>query len=157
AGEPVAVAGPRQGALLALLLCRATGVVSRDQLIDELLSDQPDGSAEPILRVQISRLRKVLADGDAAPRLIARRPGYSLRVEDGELDLQVFEQQVAAGQHALEHGDPGRAAVLLREAESLWRGRPLADLEFERFARFEIQRLEASPLLPRQDPAPAPL
>src|SRR5262249_53380604 len=51
-----------------------------------------------------------------------------------------------AGQHALEHGDPGRAAVLLREAESLWRGRPLADLEFERFARFEIQRLEAFPL-----------
>jgi ABC-type transport system substrate-binding protein/streptogramin lyase len=55
----------------------------------------------------------------------------------------VFEQRVAAGQHALEHGDPGLAAVLLREAESLWRGRPLADLEFERFARFEVQRLEA--------------
>jgi len=32
--------------------------------------------------------------------------------------------------------------VLLREAESLWRGRPLADLEFEPFARFESQRLE---------------
>src|SRR6516162_4069448 len=142
-GAPVRVGGPRQRALLALLLCHANRVVSRDQLIDELLSDQPDGSAEPILRVQISRLRKVLADGDAAPRLIARPPGYSLRVEDGELDLQVFEQRVAAGRQELEHGDPGRAAVLLREAESLWRGRPLADLEFERFARFEIQRLEA--------------
>jgi DNA-binding SARP family transcriptional activator len=58
-----------------------------------------------------------------------------LRVEDDELDLHAFE-------HALEHGDPGRAAVLLREAESLWRGRPLADLEFEPFARFESQRLE---------------
>jgi len=150
-GAPVRVGGPRQRALLALLLCHANRVVSRDQLIDELLSDQPDGSAEPILRVQISRLRKVLADGDAAPRLIARPPGYSLRVEDGELDLQVFEQHVAVGQHALEHGDPGRAAVLLREAESLWRGRPLADLEFERFARFEIQRLEAFRLLAVED------
>ena len=142
-GAPVRVGGPRQRALLALLLCHANRVVSRDQLIDELLGDQPDGSAEPILRVQISRLRKVLADGDAAPRLIARPPGYSLRVEDGELDLQVFEQRVTDGRRALEQGDPGRAAVLLREAESLWRGRPLADLEFERFARFEIQRLEA--------------
>src|SRR5262249_59488696 len=118
-------------------------VVTRDEWMDELLRDQPDGSAEPILRVQISRLRKVLADGDAAPRLIARPPGYSLRVEDGELDLQVFEQQVAAGRDALEQGDPGRAAVLLRKAESLWRGRPLADLEFERFARVAIQRLAA--------------
>src|SRR6516225_8968853 len=150
-GAPVRVGGPRQRALLALLLCHANRVVSRDQLIDELLSDQPDGSAEPMLRVQISRLRKVLADGDVAPRLIARPPGYSLRVEDGELDLQVFEQRVTDGRHALEHGDPGRAAVLLREAESLWRGRPLADLEFERFARFEIQRLEAFRLLAVED------
>jgi DNA-binding SARP family transcriptional activator len=30
----------------------------------------------------------------------------------------------------------------LREAELLWRGRPLADLEFEPFAQFEVQRLE---------------
>jgi ABC-type transport system substrate-binding protein/DNA-binding SARP family transcriptional activator len=156
-GAPVRVGGPRQRALLALLLCHANRVVSRDQLIDELLSDQPDGSAEPMLRVQISRLRKVLADGDAAPRLIARPPGYSLRVEDGELDLQVFEQRVAAGRHALEHGDPGRAAVLLGEAESLWRGRPLADLEFERFARFEIQRLEACRLAAVEDQVEAEL
>jgi DNA-binding SARP family transcriptional activator len=150
-GAPVRVGGPRQRALLALLLCHANRVISRDQLIDELLSGQPDGSAEPMLRVQISRLRKTLADGDGQPRLLARPPGYSLRVEEGELDLQVFEQRVAAGRHALEHGDPGRAAVLLREAESLWRGRPLADLEFERFARFEIQRLEACRLAAVED------
>ena len=42
---------------------------------------------------------------------------------------------MAEGRQALEHGDPRQAAVLLREAESLWRGRPLADLEFEPFAR----------------------
>jgi DNA-binding SARP family transcriptional activator len=35
----------------------------------------------------------------------------------------------------------------LREAEALWRGRPLADLELEPFARFEIQRLEELRLL----------
>jgi DNA-binding SARP family transcriptional activator len=82
-GAPVRVGGPRQRALLALLLCHANRVVSRDQLIDELLSDQPDGSAEPMLRVQISRLRKVLADGDAAPqtdrppaRVLAPRRGW---------------------------------------------------------------------------------
>ena len=36
---------------------------------------------------------------------------------------------------------------MLREAESLWRGRPMADLEFEPFARLEVQRLEELRLL----------
>ena len=142
-GVPVHVGGPRQRALLAVLLCNANMVVSRDHLIEELLSDQPAGSAERMLRVQVSRLRKVLAGGDGQPRLLARPPGYLLRVEDGELDLHAFEQRVAAGRRAIEDRDPGLAAALLREAESLWRGRPLADLEFESFARFEVGRLEA--------------
>jgi len=150
-GAVVRVGGPKQRALLALLLCHANRVVSRDQLIDELLGDQPGGSAEPVLHVQISRLRKALADGDPQPRLLARPPGYVLRVEDGELDLHAFEQQVAAGRRALEQEDPGRAAVLLRAAESLWHGRPLADLEFEPFARFEVQRLEACRLAAVED------
>lgn len=150
-GALVRVGGPKQRALLALLLCNANRVVSRDQLIDELLADQSAGSAEPVLHVQISRLRKALADGDPQPRLLARPPGYLLRVEDGELDLHAFEQRVAEGRHALENGDLGRAAALLREAESLWRGRPLADLEFEPFARFEAQRLEACRLAAVED------
>ena len=99
-----------------------------------------------MLRVQVSRLRKALGDGNGngngQPRLLVRPPGYLLRVEDGELDLQAFEQQVAAGRQALADGDPAQAAALLREAESLWRGRPLADLEFESFARLEVRRLE---------------
>ena len=142
-GAPVRVGGPKQRALLALLLCNANRVISRDQLTDELLRDQPAGSAEHVLHVQVSRLRKALADGDPRPRLLARAPGYLLRVEDGELDLHTFDRRVADGRQAFEQGDPGRAAVLLREAESLWHGRPLADLEFEPFARFEVQRLEA--------------
>jgi DNA-binding SARP family transcriptional activator len=150
-GAPVRVGGPKQRALLALLLCHANRVVSRDQLIDELLRDQPTGSAEPVLHVQISRLRKALADGDPQPRLLARPPGYLLRVEDGELDLDAFEQRVADLRHTLELGDPGLAAVLLREAESLWRGRPLADLEFEPFARLGVQRLEACRLVAVED------
>jgi DNA-binding SARP family transcriptional activator/tetratricopeptide (TPR) repeat protein len=150
-GSLVPVGGPRQRALLALLLCHANRVVSRDQLVDELLGDQPAESAERMLRVQISRLRKALADGGGAPRVLARPPGYLLRVEPGELDLDVFEQRVATGRDALGGGDLGQAAVLLRGAESLWRGRPLADLEFEPFARFEIQRLQAQRLLAAED------
>ena len=141
-GAAVRVGGPRQRALLGLLLCHANRVVSRDQLIEELLGDQPAATADRMLRVQVSRLRKALDDGNGQPRLQARPPGYLLRVGDGELDLHAFEQQIMAGRQALADGDPARAAGLLREAESLWRGRPLADLEFESFARLEVRRLE---------------
>ena len=138
----VPVGGPRQRALLSLLLCNANRVVSRDRLLDELLGGQPADSAERLLRVQVSRLRKALAvDGDG-PRLIARPPGYLLRVEECELDLHEFERLLSAGREALQRGDPERASRILREAESLWRGRPLADLEFEPFARLEVERLE---------------
>jgi DNA-binding SARP family transcriptional activator len=156
-GTLVHVGGPRQRALLALLLCHANRVVSRDELIEELLAGQPPGSAGRMLQVQISRLRQALADGDGQPRVVARPPGYLLRVEDGELDLHAFEQRVAAGRAALEQGDPGQAAVLLAEAESLWRGRLLADLEFESFARVEIQRLNADRLAAAEDRVEAQL
>jgi DNA-binding SARP family transcriptional activator/tetratricopeptide (TPR) repeat protein len=156
-GTLLRVGGPRQRALLAVLLCHANRVVSRDQLLEELLGDQPPGSAERMLRVQVSRLRTALAGGGGPPRVLARPPGYLLRVEPGELDLEVFEQRVAAGRDALGRGDPGRAAALLGAAESLWRGRPLADLEFEPFARFEIQRLAELRLLAAEDRVEAEL
>jgi WD40 repeat protein/DNA-binding SARP family transcriptional activator len=156
-GAVVGVGGPRQRALLALLLCNANRVLSRDQLIDELLADQSARSLERMLRVQVSRLRKALADGEAQPRLIARAPGYLLRVEPGELDLERFEGLSREGRAALERGDAARAAELLRKAEELWRGRPLADLEFEPFARFEVQRLEELRQLALEDRVDAEL
>jgi DNA-binding SARP family transcriptional activator len=64
-GALVGIGGPRQRALLALLLCNANRVLSRDELIDELLADQSARSLERMLRVQVSRLRKALADGEA--------------------------------------------------------------------------------------------
>ena len=52
-----------------------------------------------------------------------------LRVDPGELDLHAVEALVREGQAALQQDDHGQAATLLRAADSLWRGRPLADLE----------------------------
>jgi WD40 repeat protein/DNA-binding SARP family transcriptional activator len=142
-GAPVAVGGPKQRALLALLLMRANRVVSRERLIGELFAEQSLNTADHALRNQVSRLRKVLAPAAAdEPRLVARPPGYLLRVEPGELDLEHFEQLVEAGREALAAGDAAAAAESLRAAERLWEGRPLADLEFEPFAQVEVERLE---------------
>jgi WD40 repeat protein/DNA-binding SARP family transcriptional activator len=138
-GESVRIGGPRLRALLALLLLSANRVVSRDRLLDELARDE--AAADRQLRVQVSRLRKALAlDGE--PRLVAQPPGYLLRVEPGELDLERFEQLVAEARSAVGEDDLARGVELLEKALALWRGRPLADLEFEPFARLEVERLE---------------
>jgi peptide/nickel transport system substrate-binding protein len=135
--------GPRQRALLALLLLSANRAISRDRLIEELMLDPPGEKAARALTVQVSRLRKALGSIDGSdPRLVASPPGYMLRVKPGELDLDTFEQLLADGRSALEGGDPAGAAAAFREAEAVWRGRPLADLEFEPFARLEVERLE---------------
>ena len=142
-GVAVPVGGPRQRALLAMSLLSANQVVSRDRLIDEVSGDAAADTADHTLRVQVSRLRKVLNGRDGVgERLVSRPPGYLFRVEPGELDLQVFEKRLGEGRVAVGEGELERAAALLRDAESVWRGRPLADLEFERFARIEVERLE---------------
>src|SRR5207247_704030 len=68
---PLWLGGPRQRALLALLLLDANKVVSRDRLIDELFSGQDSRSADGTLRVQMSRLRAVLGISDG--ELIVRQ------------------------------------------------------------------------------------
>ena len=142
-GDRLALGGPKQRALLAILLLNAGQVVSRDRLIEELWADEPPAAARHALEVHVSRLRKALgADGSEGPALLTRSPGYVLNVEPGQLDLQRFERLLADGRQALADGDPARSARALRAAQGLWRGRPLADLEFEPFARVDIERRE---------------
>jgi WD40 repeat protein/DNA-binding SARP family transcriptional activator len=142
-GEPVALGGPKQRALLALLLLDANRVVSRDRLVAELFPEQSVNSADHALRNHVSRLRRVFAPVRSdEPRIAARAPGYLIRVEPGELDLERFEHLVSEGREALGAGHTTAAAALLRSAEQLWEGRPFADLEFEPFGRLEVERLE---------------
>jgi YVTN family beta-propeller protein len=139
--KSLSLGGPRQRALLALLLLDANQVVSRDHLIDELFPGQDSRSADGTLRVQMSRLRAVLGirDGEL---LLRQPPGYTLQVARDMLDLLTFERLAAEGHAAFESGDQQGAAATLRKAESLWRGRPLADVEFGGSARVKIDRLE---------------
>src|SRR4029453_155341 len=113
-GVAVPIGGPKQRALLALLLLSANRVVSRKDLVEELFADQSVNSADHALRNHVSRLRKVLSPVTGGePRLAARARGYLLRVEPGELDLERFELLVAEGREALDAGDAETAARML--------------------------------------------
>jgi DNA-binding SARP family transcriptional activator len=139
ADGPVPVRGPKQRALLALLLLHANEAVSRERLIDQLWGEHPPATAPKALQVYVSQLRKLL---EPERLLETTSNGYVLRLEPGRLDLDRFETLLAEGRSALEGGAPRQAANLLAEALSLWRGPPLADLAYEPFAQTEIARLE---------------
>src|SRR3954471_12156328 len=110
---PVPLGGPKQRALLALLLVNANRVVARDRLIDELWGESPPDTAVKTSQVYVSRLRKLLPEG----ALLTRPPGYLLAVDPGALDLARFEQLVTEARGAA----TSRASRLLREALGLWR------------------------------------
>jgi Bacterial transcriptional activator domain len=65
-----------------------------------------------------------------------------LRVPDGELDVQRFDELVRRADAAAAERDADRAAALLREALGLWRGPPLADLAYEPAVPEHVERLE---------------
>lgn len=141
-GGRVPVDGPRQKALLALLLLHANEVVARDRLIEELWARPPE-SAENALHRVVSQLRKQLAAGSAsATPLVTRPPGYVLEADLEALDVHRFERLFAEGRTALRSDDAERAAALLRDALALWRGPALADLADLEFAHAEAARLE---------------
>jgi DNA-binding SARP family transcriptional activator len=135
-GRVLALGGPRQRALLALLLTKANEAVSVDALIDALWGARPPSAAANALQYHVSQLRSKLLG--SSETIITREPGYLIRVEPDELDLLRFERLVAEAEEA----SPDRAAGLLRDALALWRGPPLADLTGESFAQPEIRRLE---------------
>jgi DNA-binding SARP family transcriptional activator len=139
-GRPLALAGARQRALLAVLLLRAGEPVSRERVIADLWGERPPAGAVKTVQAVVSRLRRAL--GGEATRLVSSAAGYRLRVEPDELDLGRFERLCADGRRALAAGRHERAAARLRAALGEWRGPPLADVAFEPFAAPEVARLE---------------
>jgi DNA-binding SARP family transcriptional activator len=133
-GTQLQLGGPKQRAVLALLLLDAGRVVSTDRLIDLLWGEQPPPTAATSLQNFVSQLRKLVG----AKVLVTRPPGYRLEIALEQLDLERFRRLVEGARQA----QPEERAAKLREALALWRGPPLADFAFEAFAQNEIARLE---------------
>jgi DNA-binding SARP family transcriptional activator len=146
-GRPVALPAAKPRALLGLLLLNRNRVVSVDDLIDELWGEEAPETATKALQGYVSQLRKALGP----ERLETRPPGYTLRVEDGELDLDRFEALGRDGHERLAGGDADGAARVLTEALDLWRGPPFAEFAAEPFARTAAGRLEDARLAALED------
>jgi predicted ATPase/DNA-binding SARP family transcriptional activator len=141
------VEAPKERAILEVLGLRAGDVVPTEVLIDALWGSAPPKSAPKTLQSHISRLRRQLP----AQAIATVAAGYRLCVAPDDVDAPCFERLVAAGRAALDGGNPRRAAALLQEAATLWRGVPLADvadgeLRQGQVARFDELRATAEEL-----------
>jgi WD40 repeat protein/DNA-binding SARP family transcriptional activator len=142
---PVALGGPKERLLLALLLTRPNQVVPVDALVQGLWGEHPPLTAAKTLQSHVKRLRRVLepgrARGVAGEVLVTRQPGYLLRVAPGALDATRFEELIAKARRALSDGQADAAASLLGEALGLWRGQA-----FEEFTDSDVAATEADRL-----------
>jgi DNA-binding SARP family transcriptional activator len=130
----VELGGPKQRALLALLLLDAGRAVSTDRLIDALWGEHPPRTAPTSLQNLVTQLRKLLG----TDLLVTKPPGYLLRIDPPQLDVNRAQALLDEAKAA----SADQRAAKLRDALALWRGPPLEEFAFEEFARGEITRLE---------------
>ena len=149
-GRQVALGGQRPRALLAVLALIRGRVVSSERLIDELWGEDPPARARETLHVNVSRLRKALADaGGDADRLVGRAGGYVLELGPGARDVDRWEAALGRARQARAAGQFEAARTAIGEALGVWRGAPFAGvsahelLDGER-ARLEEERLAAT-------------
>ncbi len=139
-----AIGSPKVRTLLAALLLEAGRVVSVESLKDALWGGAPPASAQASLHNHVARLRRLLDDPE---RLRAVPPGYLLRVEQGELDVHVFERHLATARGAYAARNWERVVRECTSALALWRGTPLNGLPAELGGYAFVQRLKEARLL----------
>ncbi|MDH3299279.1 MAG: winged helix-turn-helix domain-containing protein [Acidimicrobiia bacterium] len=136
-GKQLPLGGPKQRAVLALLVARPGTVVSVATIIDGVWGDSAPGAVESSLQSYVSHLRS-----DAG--LAIERVGDGYRLDLGEsatIDALEFERSVDRANDLLD-GDPEGADIALRGALALWRGRPYSDLPAMSALGPEVARLE---------------
>ncbi len=128
-GRRVPLGAVKQRAVLAMLALHANSTVSADELMEGLWGEHPPSTAPKMRQQYISQLRRLLGGGNGrAAEIVTHGRGYELRLGPEEIDLGRFQRLVSEG--------------AAREALSLWRGPPLADVADEPFAAGEIRRLD---------------
>jgi DNA-binding SARP family transcriptional activator len=142
-GQQLPLGGIKQRAALGYLLLHANKVVSTNQLLKALWTDEAPLTARKVLHNAISRLRSVLSvDAETDSPLSTQPPGYVLRIDPARFDLPCFRALVERGRADLTAGSWTSASDLLSGALTLWRGPVMADLTEAGLAWPELVALE---------------
>ena len=128
--------GPKQRAVLGMLVSRVGQPVSNDSLVDGIWGEDPPDEVQASLRSYVSNLRT--GTGADIERSGA---GYILNADPAAVDAFEFERLTDEATKSLS-ADPDGASEKLREGLALWRGKPYADLLGIEGLQSEIRRLE---------------
>ncbi len=153
----VAVGGPKECLVLAVLLARVNSPVSVDTLIDAVWGDRPPRTAERTVHSYVARLRRTLEPGrphgESSTLLVTVGHTYELRLTPGHLDAMRFEELASRGANGLEPGGDS----MLREALGLWRGEAFAEFREVEVCAAAARRLEELRLAAVEDRVDADL
>jgi predicted ATPase/DNA-binding SARP family transcriptional activator len=121
----LALGGPRQRSVLALLLLDAGRVVHADRMVTEIWGDEPPDGARDSLYTYISNLRGVIG----RDRIVRSDGGYRLVPMDvDQVDARTFVASLGEA-HRIVGSDPQAALSFIDESLSAWRGRPYEGCE----------------------------
>ncbi|MFI1561611.1 BTAD domain-containing putative transcriptional regulator [Streptomyces sp. NPDC020490] len=146
-GERVALGGPQQRAVLAMLLTARGSVVPAERITDRLWRRTPHHRARTALQPLISHLRRAL-EPERPPRapskvLPSTPPGYAVRLPEDSVDAWRFEAAVRRARS----DEPDRAWHRLRDALSWWQGPAYCEWADHDWAVAEVARLDEMRLM----------
>ncbi len=125
-GAPLDLGGPRQRAVLVVLLLARGEVVPVERLTEAVWGDRPPADPAGALQAYVSHLRRRLQPGSAARTrsavIVSEGRGYAVRLPPDAVDVWRFERLLDRSGTAT---DASEAAQLVGEALALWRGPPL--------------------------------
>jgi DNA-binding SARP family transcriptional activator/tetratricopeptide (TPR) repeat protein len=129
-GKPNIPVAQHLWGILASLLLTPGAPVSLDTLIDHLWGVRPPERARTTIRTYVCRINHALraTGGDE----IEHSPGgYVLNIDPYAVDLHRFRSLRSQAEALAGSGDCEHACLLLRQADTLWRGEVLATLDGE--------------------------
>lgn len=125
-GRPLDLGGPRQRAVLGMLVAAGGRIVSTDRFLEDLWAGGPPPKALGALQAYVSHLRRRL-EPDRAPRtpasvLVSASPGYRLALPAERVDAWDLTRLVDTARTA----PPAEALTLALTARARWTGAPFA-------------------------------
>ncbi len=141
-GVVLGLGGPKQRALVGLLVAARGRPVPIERLIDQLWGEEPPAKVMLSLHTMVAKLRRQMEPGRGprgqAELLVTRPSGYALLLADDAVDAPCFEE---LAHRARGTDDQAEQERLLVEALSLWRGSAYAGLGDVSALRSEAARL----------------
>jgi DNA-binding SARP family transcriptional activator len=141
--------GPRQRAVLAMLVINRRRAVSVDALAQAAWGEELPSDIRAGMQVVISNLRKMLRDAGIDPRAVLATvaPGYRLTIDDQSCDLGRFLTEKTLGLRSMADHRFGEATEHFTAALNEWNGPALADLRELSFAEYFATALEEERLI----------